>query len=67
MLNSLTLKNSHYLTIPDPGKGLPSLESVIKALSKNHMKGLVLGAFISQRARTTNGEIGHVPCQNCET
>ena len=42
------LKNSYYLTIPDPGKGLPSFESVIQALSKNHMKGFVLGAFISQ-------------------
>ena len=38
MLNSLTLKNSHYLTMPDPGKGLPSFESLIQALSKNHMK-----------------------------
>ena len=38
MLNSLTLKNSHYFTIPDPGKGLPSFESLIQALSKNYMK-----------------------------
>ena len=32
-------KNSHYFTIiPDPGKGLPSFESLIQALSKYHMK-----------------------------
>ena len=38
MLNSLTFKNSHYFTIPDPEKGLPSSESLIQALSKNYMK-----------------------------
>ena len=40
MLNSLTLKISHYFTISDPGKGLPSFESLIQALSKNHTKGV---------------------------
>ena len=32
-----TLKNFQY----DPGKGLPSFESLIQALSKNHMKRVV--------------------------
>ena len=40
ILNSLTFKNSHYFTIPDPGKGLPLFESLIQALSKNHMKSV---------------------------
>ena len=40
MSNSLTFKNSHYSTIPDPEKRLPSFESLIQALSKNHMKGV---------------------------
>ena len=40
MLNSLTFKISHYFTIPNPGKGLPSFESLIQALSKNHKKGV---------------------------
>ena len=37
-VNSLTFKNSHYFTIPATGKRLPSFESSIQALSKNHTK-----------------------------
>ena len=32
MLNSPTFKISHYFTLPDPGKGLSSFESLIQAL-----------------------------------
>ena len=41
MLNLYTLKNSHYFTIPDLGKGLPSFESLIQALSKNGRVSIV--------------------------
>ena len=43
MLNSPTFKISHYFTIPDPGKGVPSFESLIQALSKSYEKGTLEG------------------------
>ena len=41
MLNLYTLKNSHFFTIPDLGKGLPSFESLIQALFKNGRVSIV--------------------------
>ena len=40
ILNSPTQKFSLLYLMPDPGNGLPSFESLIQALSKNHMKGV---------------------------
>ena len=40
MLNSLTFTIFHHFTIPNPGMGLPSFESLIQALSKIHMRSV---------------------------